>query len=235
MGRRQHVWSNSPVWRVGWLGRSNSPNGRVGRLARSNSPIWRVGWLARFNSPVLWVGRWVFRCPESVVRGLEQPFLKTYFVNPFRNRYETLLSFSRLSILLNFILLFQREHFPRDFRHWFRCNQFWPQQLPPSSLEFLRSTCERLGRSSKLGKLMVGSGLFTLLKVECGKIGAAPWKGLLRTLVEGIKHFVVRFGVKSLTTSFPVRPLRSSCVSCRDYRACFCRWHSISDLCRPRE
>ncbi|WZZ70982.1 hypothetical protein YC2023_082352 [Brassica napus] len=37
---------------------------------------------------------------------------------------------------------------------------------------------------------MVGSCLFTLLKVECDKIGAAPCEGFLRTLVEGIKPFV---------------------------------------------
>ena len=82
---------------------------------------------------------------------------------------------------------------------------------------------------------MVGSGLFTLLKLECDKIRDAPCEGYLRTLVEGIKPFVVCLGVKVLTTCFPVRPLRSSCVLCRDYRVCFCRWHSISDLCRPRE
>ncbi|KAL0836196.1 hypothetical protein Bca101_088085 [Brassica carinata] len=46
---------------------------------------------------------------------------------------------------------------------------------------------------------MVGSGLFTLLKVECDKIRAAPCEGCLLTLVEGIKPFVVRLGVKKLT------------------------------------
>ena len=74
------------------------------------------------------------------------------------------------------------------------------------------------------------SGLPALLRVERDKIGAAPYNGCLLTLVEGIKPFIVRFGVKVLTTCFPVRPLRSSCVSRRDYRSCFCRWHSISDL-----
>ena len=34
--------------------------------------------------------------------------------------------------------------------------------------------------------------------------------GCLRTLVEGIKPFVVRLGVKVLMTSFPARPLQSS-------------------------
>uniref|UniRef100_A0A0D3BIK3 Uncharacterized protein n=1 Tax=Brassica oleracea var. oleracea TaxID=109376 RepID=A0A0D3BIK3_BRAOL len=40
------------------------------------------------------------------------------------------------------------------------------------------------------------SGLLALLKVERCKIGAAPYDGCLRTLVEGIKPFVVRLGVK---------------------------------------
>ena len=53
------------------------------------------------------------------------------------------------------------------------------------------------------------SGLLALLKVERGKIGAAPYDGCLRTLVEGIKPFVVRLGVKVCMTSFPARPLRS--------------------------
>ncbi|KAF3527759.1 hypothetical protein DY000_02039792 [Brassica cretica] len=47
---------------------------------------------------------------------------------------------------------------------------------------------------------MVGSGLFTLLKVECDKIRAAPREGCLLTLVEGIKPFVVRLGVKDLVS-----------------------------------
>ncbi|KAF2534306.1 hypothetical protein F2Q70_00029221 [Brassica cretica] len=42
----------------------------------------------------------------------------------------------------------------------------------------------------------VVSGLLALLKVERDKIGAAPYDGCLRTLVEGIKPFVVRLGVK---------------------------------------
>ena len=53
------------------------------------------------------------------------------------------------------------------------------------------------------------SGLLALLKVERDKFGAAPYDGCLRTLVEGIKPFVVRLGVKVCMTSFPVRPLRS--------------------------
>ncbi|KAF3560891.1 hypothetical protein DY000_02013746 [Brassica cretica] len=42
----------------------------------------------------------------------------------------------------------------------------------------------------------VVSGLLALLKVERDKIGAAPYDGRLRSLVEGIKPFVVRLGVK---------------------------------------
>ena len=53
-------------------------------------------------------------------------------------------------------------------------------------------------------------GLLALLIVERDKIGAAPYDSYLRTLVEGIKHSVVRFGVKVLMTCFPARPLRSS-------------------------
>ena len=66
---------------------------------------------------------------------------------------------------------------------------------------------------------MVGSGLVTLLKVECDKIRDAPCEGCLRTIVEGMKPFVVRPGVEILTTCFPVRPLRSSYVSSRGNRA----------------
>uniref|UniRef100_A0A0D3E9Y4 Uncharacterized protein n=1 Tax=Brassica oleracea var. oleracea TaxID=109376 RepID=A0A0D3E9Y4_BRAOL len=44
----------------------------------------------------------------------------------------------------------------------------------------------------------VVSGLLALLKVERDKIGAAPYDGCLRTLVEGIKPFVIRLGVKRL-------------------------------------
>ena len=53
------------------------------------------------------------------------------------------------------------------------------------------------------------SGLLALLRVERDNIGAAPYDGCLRTLVEGIKPFVVRLGVKVLMTYFPARPLRS--------------------------
>nr|VDD24248.1 unnamed protein product [Brassica oleracea] len=52
-------------------------------------------------------------------------------------------------------------------------------------------------------ELMVGSGLFTLLKVECNKIKAAPCEGCLRTLVEGIKPFILRPRVEILPTCFP--------------------------------
>ncbi|CAN6827737.1 unnamed protein product [Brassica oleracea var. botrytis] len=55
----------------------------------------------------------------------------------------------------------------------------------------------------------VVSGLLALLKVERDKIGVAPYDSCLRTLVEGIKPFVVRLGVKVCMTSFPARPLRS--------------------------
>ena len=57
-----------------------------------------------------------------------------------------------------------------------------------------------------------------LMRMKCEKIGVAPYKGCLLTLVEGIKPFVVRPGVKILTTGFPVRPLRSSYVLYRYYR-----------------
>uniref|UniRef100_A0A0D3BGZ8 Uncharacterized protein n=1 Tax=Brassica oleracea var. oleracea TaxID=109376 RepID=A0A0D3BGZ8_BRAOL len=61
-------------------------------------------------------------------------------------------------------------------------------------------------------ELMVGSGLFTLLKVECDKIRVAPCEGCLRTLVEGIKHFVVHPGVEILRTCFPRKDYKlSSC------------------------
>ncbi|KAF2608813.1 hypothetical protein F2Q68_00044262 [Brassica cretica] len=45
--------------------------------------------------------------------------------------------------------------------------------------------------------------------VECDKIRAEPCEGCLRTLVEGIKPFVVHPGVEILKTCFSVRPLRS--------------------------
>ena len=57
---------------------------------------------------------------------------------------------------------------------------------------------------------MVGStGLLTLLKVECDKIRVPPCEGCQRTLVEGIKPFSDRPGVKILKTCFLVRPLQS--------------------------
>ncbi|KAF3518295.1 hypothetical protein DY000_02059935 [Brassica cretica] len=46
------------------------------------------------------------------------------------------------------------------------------------------------------------SGLLVLLRVECDKIGAAPCEGCLRTLVEGIKPFLVCPGVEILKTCF---------------------------------
>ena len=57
---------------------------------------------------------------------------------------------------------------------------------------------------------MVGSGLFTLLKEECDEIRAAPCESCLRTLVEGIKTFVVLPGVDIHKKFFLVRPLQSS-------------------------
>uniref|UniRef100_A0A0D3D4S4 Uncharacterized protein n=1 Tax=Brassica oleracea var. oleracea TaxID=109376 RepID=A0A0D3D4S4_BRAOL len=52
-------------------------------------------------------------------------------------------------------------------------------------------------RSLRSGRAVsVVSGLLALLKVERYQIGAAPYDGCLRTLVEGIKLFVVRLGVK---------------------------------------
>ncbi|KAF3597970.1 hypothetical protein DY000_02022543 [Brassica cretica] len=61
----------------------------------------------------------------------------------------------------------------------------------------------------QLAKMTLTLGLIRLF-VESDKIGAAPYDGCLRTHVEGIKPFVVRFGVKVLMTCFPARPLRSS-------------------------
>ncbi|KAF2545090.1 hypothetical protein F2Q70_00023410 [Brassica cretica] len=54
----------------------------------------------------------------------------------------------------------------------------WATQLPACNIWF------------------VVSGLLALLKVEGGKIGAGPYDGYLRTLVIGIKLFIVRLGVK---------------------------------------
>uniref|UniRef100_A0A0D3BVT1 Uncharacterized protein n=1 Tax=Brassica oleracea var. oleracea TaxID=109376 RepID=A0A0D3BVT1_BRAOL len=69
-------------------------------------------------------------------------------------------------------------------------------------------------RTAKLNPCLmiksVVSGLLALLRMERDKIGAAPYDGYLRTLVEGIKPFVVLLGVKALMTCFPARPLRSS-------------------------
>uniref|UniRef100_A0A0D3DLD4 Uncharacterized protein n=1 Tax=Brassica oleracea var. oleracea TaxID=109376 RepID=A0A0D3DLD4_BRAOL len=48
--------------------------------------------------------------------------------------------------------------------------------------------------------MSVVSDLLVLLRLECDKIGAAPYDGCLCTLVERIKPFVVRLGVKILMT-----------------------------------
>ncbi|KAL0722984.1 hypothetical protein Bca4012_037583 [Brassica carinata] len=71
---------------------------------------------------------------------------------------------------------------------------------------------------------------FALLRMECDKIGAAPYDGCLRTFDGGIKPFVVCLGVKILMTCFPARPLWSSCMLCRDYG------HVVADgiLCEYR-
>ncbi|KAF3559160.1 hypothetical protein F2Q69_00013091 [Brassica cretica] len=76
---------------------------------------------------------------------------------------------------------------------------------------------------------MVGSGLFTLLKVECDKIRAAPYEGCLRTLVEGssLSSFVLELRFLEPVFQLPVRPLRSSYVSCGGYQACCCQWNFI--------
>uniref|UniRef100_A0A0D3D4F1 Uncharacterized protein n=1 Tax=Brassica oleracea var. oleracea TaxID=109376 RepID=A0A0D3D4F1_BRAOL len=82
----------------------------------------------------------------------------------------------------------------RSDRAWLVCG-------PMAILELVRG---------RFGYVSVVSGLLALLKVERDKIGAAPYDGCLRTLVEGIKPFVVHLGVKVLMTGFPARPLRSS-------------------------
>ncbi|KAF3486188.1 hypothetical protein F2Q69_00053076 [Brassica cretica] len=51
-------------------------------------------------------------------------------------------------------------------------------------------------QSTCLVAAFVVSGLLALLRVEHDKTGAAPYDGCLRTLVEGIKPFGVRLGVK---------------------------------------
>uniref|UniRef100_A0A0D3BGX8 Uncharacterized protein n=1 Tax=Brassica oleracea var. oleracea TaxID=109376 RepID=A0A0D3BGX8_BRAOL len=70
--------------------------------------------------------------------------------------------------------------------------------------------CPRqFGRYVATGSAM-DRGLLVLLRVECDKIRATPYDGCLRTLVEGIKPFIVRLGVKVIMTCFPARPLLSS-------------------------
>ncbi|KAL0656505.1 hypothetical protein Bca4012_077089 [Brassica carinata] len=67
----------------------------------------------------------------------------------------------------------------------------------------------------------VVSVLLALIRVERDKIGAAPYDGCLRTLVEGIKPFVVRLGVKWPRAWLP--HLRFSCSR-------FLIWFSICSL-----
>ena len=101
------------------FGLSNSPIWRVGRLSRSNSPIWRVG-LTQLAKWVSWTAcsiqssslvGWtlVFRCPGSVVRGLVQPSLKAYLVNPFRTCYETWFSSSVSLFFWEWSFFFEEE------------------------------------------------------------------------------------------------------------------------------
>ncbi|KAF3595429.1 hypothetical protein DY000_02022432 [Brassica cretica] len=71
-----------------------------------------------------------------------------------------------------------------------------------------------LGRYVATELRSVVSGLLALLKVERDKIGAAPYDGCLRTLVEGIKLFVVRLGVKR-PSRVRARSLRSDRASVR--------------------
>ncbi|WZZ78257.1 hypothetical protein YC2023_098829 [Brassica napus] len=59
---------------------------------------------------------------------------------------------------------------------------------PSAELDWSSSAINRAGQCA----LSVVSGLLVLLRVECGKNGATPYEGCLRTLVEGIKPFVVR-------------------------------------------
>ncbi|WZZ27818.1 hypothetical protein YC2023_011219 [Brassica napus] len=78
---------------------------------------------------------------------------------------------------------------------------------------------ENLGPQGKLG--FPDFPLITEIdgvNFERNKIGAAPYDGCLRTLVEGIKPFVVRLGVKVCMTSFPARPLRVFDTMPRDVR-----------------
>ncbi|KAF3495389.1 hypothetical protein DY000_02052386 [Brassica cretica] len=70
-----------------------------------------------------------------------------------------------------------------------RSDRAWLVRGPMAILELFRG---------RFGYVSVVSGLLALLKVERDKIGAAPYDGCLRTLVEGIKPFVVRLGVKAL-------------------------------------
>ncbi|KAF3497165.1 hypothetical protein DY000_02054065 [Brassica cretica] len=51
-------------------------------------------------------------------------------------------------------------------------------------------------RNARSFATSVVRGLLALLKVERDKIRSAPYDGCLRSLVEGIKPFVVRLGVK---------------------------------------
>ncbi|KAF2534429.1 hypothetical protein F2Q70_00030112 [Brassica cretica] len=74
---------------------------------------------------------------------------------------------------------------------------------------YVATELRELGRYVASELQSVVSGLLALLKVECDKIGTALYDGCLCTLVEGIKPFVVRLGVKVRMTSFPARPLRS--------------------------
>uniref|UniRef100_A0A0D2ZQA8 Uncharacterized protein n=1 Tax=Brassica oleracea var. oleracea TaxID=109376 RepID=A0A0D2ZQA8_BRAOL len=88
-------------------------------------------------------------------------------------------------------------------------SEFLSTESSPSPKSLLCPPCLSPRTPYLLAPRSVVSGLLALLKVELDKIGAAPYDGCLRTLVEGIKPFVVRLGVKVCMTSFPARPLRS--------------------------
>ena len=64
-------------------------------------------------------------------------------------------------------------------------------------------------------KRSVVSGILALQRVERDKIGAAPYDACLRTIVEGIKPFVFRLGVKILMICFQ-RDLYGLVVCCVD-------------------
>ena len=150
MGWRQHVRSKSANGRVGRLDRSNSPNVLVGRLRSVQLAKWAswtacsvqlakwTSWMAcsvLFSCLVGWT--LVYRCPGSVVRGLERSSLKTYLVNTFRTCYETWFSSFASLFFWELSFLFWRRRFSGSFWLWFRRNRFWPQQLAPQLVRIM--------------------------------------------------------------------------------------------------